>query len=272
RPLRGGGRRGLGPAPAVVTVPRGRGGCPFAGGGVAPPIREPTSYPATIASSSRRPSRRRSSATASAPGTTWIAGWPPPSRLPSSTSRATPAVAFVNVAQNASDLPRWPSTVAAPCGARAAASCASRPFSGIALPATMAPSVSRSTSLAAATVEAGGASNRVAATEPARPAREATGSCPLRAGGRARRRRAPARQEPPVPGLLLELARGIQHHLAAHERHPRATVHLPVLVGREARDPQMLRLVDGPVGRRIPDRQIGVGAGPDHALLRPETE
>src|SRR6266851_5351183 len=33
-------------------------------------------------SSSRRPSASVSSATARAAGTTWIAGWPPPSRLP----------------------------------------------------------------------------------------------------------------------------------------------------------------------------------------------
>src|SRR6266850_4791967 len=36
-----------------------------------------------------------------------------------------------------------------------------------------------------------------------------------------RRRRSAARQIATVAGLLLELARRVQHHLAAHERHPR---------------------------------------------------
>jgi len=63
--------------------------------------------------------------------------------------------------------PRWPSRVAAPCGGARAANRASSPFSSIALPATMAPSVSSSTSFAAATVEAASVSKRVAATKAA---------------------------------------------------------------------------------------------------------
>jgi hypothetical protein len=55
--------------------------------------------------------------------------------------------------------------VAVPRPARAAASAASRAFSGKALPATIAPSVSSSTSLAAAIVDAGSASKRVSATK-----------------------------------------------------------------------------------------------------------
>ena len=110
-----------------------------------------------MASSSRRPSMPRSSATASAPGMTWMAGWPPPSRLPSSISSATPAVALASAAQNASARIRWPSKVARPSRERSAASSARRLFSGSALPATMAPSVSSSTSRAAASVERRGA-------------------------------------------------------------------------------------------------------------------
>jgi hypothetical protein len=58
-------------------------------------------------------------------------------------------------------------SVAVPWAVRAAASRASATFSGSALPATIAPSVSSSTSLAAATVGAGRVSKRVAATKAA---------------------------------------------------------------------------------------------------------
>ena len=99
-------------------------------------------------SSSRPPSAPMSSAIASAPGTTWMAGCPPPSRLPSSTSSATPAVAFTKVASSGSALPPWPSRVAVARERRSCMASARRRFSGSALPATIAPIVSRSTSRA----------------------------------------------------------------------------------------------------------------------------
>src|SRR5439155_1171413 len=87
-----------------------------------------------------------------------------------------------------------------------------------------------------------------------------------------RRPRPRAREVPAVARLLLELARRGEHHLTAHQRHPRPATHLPALVGREAGDPEVVRLLDRPRGLRVPERQIGVGARPDHALLRVEAE
>src|SRR5438876_1047528 len=159
----------LATAPAVAIVPQVPWEWTFARGVVAPPSREPISYPATTLSTRRGPSSPCSSATARAPGMTWIAGWPPPRRLPSSTSSATPAVAFVSAAQEASALAPCPTSVAVPRGARPAA-------------------------------------------------------------------------------------------------------HRPALVGREPGDGEVVRLLDRPFGIRVPDREIGVGAGSDHAFLRVETE
>jgi hypothetical protein len=136
-------------ATAVPMVPHVPCECTLPRATVAPPMRDETSYPATSASSSRAPSTPRSSATASAPGTTWIAGWPPPQRLPSSTSSATPAAALTKVARSGSVRPSWPIRVAAGRVARSAIARARRAFSGSALPASIAPSVSSSTSRAA---------------------------------------------------------------------------------------------------------------------------
>src|SRR5262249_6222007 len=75
-------------------------------------------------------------------------------------------------------------------------------------------------------------------------------------------------EEATEPRLLLELARRVQHHLTTDQRGPRSTADLPALIGREARDAEMLGLVDGPLRLRVPDREVCVTAHADGALAR----
>ena len=88
-----------------------------------------------------------------------------------------------------------------------------------------------------------------------------------RSGERAR-----AGEELAEARLLLEHALAVQQDLAAQERHPRLAARLPALVGREAGDAEVLRPLDGPGGRLVPDAQVRVGAHADHALPRVEPE
>src|SRR5437588_5610060 len=75
-----------------------------------------------------------------------------------------------------------------------------------------------------------------------------------------------------VAGLLLERAVGVEHGLAAHQRHPGLPAHGPALVGREARDAEVLAALDRPLALGVPDREIRVRADADRALARVETE
>src|SRR5262245_16508396 len=84
--------------------------------------------------------------------------------------------------------------------------------------------------------------------------------------------RARPRQILAEAGLLLEHPVTAEHDLTAQQRHPRSPANLPALVRREARDAEMLGALDSPLGRGIPDRDIGVGADTDHALARIEPE
>ena len=106
-----------------------------------------------------------------APGSEWIAGWPPPNRLPSSTSRATPAVAFTSVAVIGSALRPWPNTVAAADGERCAILDANAAFSGCWLPTTMAPRVSSVTSRTASSAPGVSESKPVSLTKSDRVSR-----------------------------------------------------------------------------------------------------
>src|SRR5262245_56854215 len=87
-----------------------------------------------------------------------------------------------------------------------------------------------------------------------------------------RRQRARARKVLAIAGLLLEHAAGTQYGLAAEQSHPRPPAHLPTLVGGEARNAEMLRALDRPLGRRVPDGDVGVGADAVDALpwIEPE--
>src|SRR5262249_53427423 len=87
-----------------------------------------------------------------------------------------------------------------------------------------------------------------------------------------RRLRAATLKEAAEAWLLLELARWAQHHLTADQRRPRPAADLPALVRREAGDPEVLRLVDGPLRPPVPDREVGVAAHADRAFARVESE
>src|SRR5437867_8806128 len=85
------------------------------------------------------------------------------------------------------------------------------------------------------------------------------------------RQGARAREESAMAGLLLEGV-PIQEYLAAEESHPWPAPRRPSLVGREARDAQMLLLLDGPGWRGIPDGEIGVRDHAHRAIARIEAE
>src|SRR5262249_59930681 len=78
-------------------------------------------------------------------------------------------------------------------------------------------------------------------------------------------------EEAAVARLLVEGA-AAQEDLAAEQRHPWPPARRPSLVWCEARDAQMLLLLDGPRRRRVPDGQISVGAHADGALAWIEPE
>ena len=135
------------------------------------PIREVTSYPAMTLSKNCFPVAPRSSATANAAGITWMAACPPPKRLPSSISKATPAVALERAAKTAMAEPGCPRRVAGPWPPVLAANRASSTFSERRLPASIAPMVSNTTDLAALTVEDPRSSRRVSQTKRERRSR-----------------------------------------------------------------------------------------------------
>src|SRR5215510_3658174 len=91
-------------------------------------------------------------------------------------------------------------------------------------------------------------------------------------GARDRGLRTRAGEELTEPRLLLEHALAVQQDLTAQKCHPRLAARRPSLVGREARDAEVLRALDGPGGGLVPDAQVRVGADTDHALPRVEPE